>query len=177
MKSFRASPGSFGSQRLIWVLLMVWVTGMCLIGCQGTLLSASGKGQTIQPSAQIKIVQTDPQSGLFSDDYVSVKYKYTASGGNLQISGSVRFESAIRGNFLIVQTFDLGLLLGDETGKVLLQQGLTTAVEADVSSSQNFHTTVILPPQAVTMAFTYNGVAFGSGGTSPTSFWADPVVR
>ena len=93
------------------------------------------------------------------------------------MNGKVKFGSAINGNFMTVQTFDLGLLLGDATGKVLLQQGLTTAVEADVSSSQDFNATVILPPQAVSMAFSYNGVAYGGGGESPTSFWADPVER
>ena len=177
MKSLKASYEFFGSKCLIWVLLTVWVAGVCLTGCQGTMLSTSAKGQTIQPPAQIKLVKTGPQSGQFSDGYVTVNYQYTVAGGNLQLSGVVSFGSAISGNFLVVQTFDLGLLLGDATGKVLLQQGITTAVEADVSSSQNFKTTVILPPQAVTMAFTYNGVAYGSGGSSPTSFWADPVER
>jgi hypothetical protein len=177
MKSLRASFECSGSKRLIWVLLTVWVTGLCLAGCQGTMLSTSNKGQTIEKSAQVMLVKTGPQAGQFSDGYVTVNYKYTVSGGNLQMSGVVSFGSAISGNFLVVQTFDLGLLLGDATGKVLLQQGVTTAVEVDVSSSQNFNTTVILPPQAVTMAFTYNGVAYGAGGSSPTSFWADPVVR
>lgn len=176
MKSSTALREFSRPRGLVWVLLLVWMAGVCLAGCQGTL-TRGNVGQTIQPSAQIKIVKTDPQSGVFDDDYVTVKYKYIASEGSLQVSGSVRFDSAISENFLVVQTFDLGLLLGDETGKVLLQQGLTTAVEADVTSSQSFHTTVILPPQAVTMAFTYNGMAFGSGGTSPTSFWSDPVVR
>jgi len=177
MKPLRVPFEFFGSKRLIWVLLMLSVTGVFLTGCQGTMLGTSNKGQTIEKSAQVMLVKTGPQAGQFSDGYVTVNYKYTVSGGNLQMSGVVSFGSAISGNFLVVQTFDLGLLLGDATGKVLLQQGVTTAVEVDVSSSQNFNTTVILPPQAVTMAFTYNGVAYGAGGTSPTSFWADPVVR
>ena len=177
MKSLRASLQFYQMKHLSGVLLTLLVAGVFLIGCQGTMLSTSAKGQTIQPSAQIKLVKTGPQSGQFSDGYVTVNYKYTVSGGNLQMSGVVQFGSAINGNFQVVQTFDLGLLLGDATGKVLMQQGLTTAVEVGVSSSQNFNTTVILPPQAVTMAFTYNGVAYGAGGTSPTSFWADPVER
>ena len=177
MKSLRASIQFYRMKHLSGVLLMLLVVGVFLTGCQGTMLSTSAKGQTIQPAAQIKLVKTGPQSGQFSDGYVTVNYKYTASSGSLQMSGVVQFGSAISGNFLVVQTFDLGLLLGDATGKVLLQQGVTTAMEVNVSSSQNFNTTVVLPPQAATMAFTYNGSAYGAGGESPTSFWADPVQR
>lgn len=177
MKSLRAWIQFYRMEHLSGVLLTLLVVGVFLTGCQGTMLSTSAKGQTIQPAAQIKLVKTGPQSGQFSDGYVTVNYKYTASSGNLQMSGVVQFGSAISGNFLVVQTFDLGLLLGDATGKVLLQQGVTTAMEVNVSSSQNFNTTVVLPPQAATMAFTYNGSAYGAGGESPTSFWADPVQR
>ena len=177
MKSLRASIQFYRMEHLSGVLLTLLVVGVFLTGCQGTMLSTSAKGQTIQPAAQIKLVKTGQQSGQFSDGYVTVNYQYIVSGGELQISGVVQFGSAISGNFLVVQTFDLGLLLGDATGKVLLQQGVTTAMEVNVSSSQNFNTTVVLPPQAATMAFTYNGSAYGAGGESPTSFWADPVER
>jgi hypothetical protein len=177
MSSSSASIQFYRMNHLSGVLLTLLMVGVFLTGCQGAMLSTSAKGQTIQPAAQIKLVKTGPQSGQFSDGYVTVNYKYTASGGDLQMSGVVQFGSAISGNFLVVQTFDLGLLLGDATGKVLMQQGLATAVEANVSSSQNFNTTVVLPPKAVSMAFTYNGVAYGAGGESPTSFWADPVER
>jgi hypothetical protein len=74
MKSLRASFEFFGSKGLIWFALTVWVTEICLTGCQGTMLSTSAKGQTIQPSAQIKLVKTGPQSGQFSDGYVTVNY-------------------------------------------------------------------------------------------------------
>jgi len=158
-------------------LMSMLVMGFFLSGCQGTMLSTTNKGQTIQPSARINLVRTGPQSGQFSDGYVTVNYQYTAASGNLQMSGVVRFGSALSGNFEVVQTFDLGLLVGDAQGKVLMQQGLTTAMEASVSSSVNFNTPVILPPQAATMAFSYNGMVYGGRGESPTSFWADPVER
>jgi hypothetical protein len=157
------------------LLMSLMVMGAFLTGCQGSMLS--GKGQTIQKSAQINLIKMEQQAGQFSDGYVTVNYKYNVAGGNLQMSGVVQFGSAISGNFLVVQTFDLGLLLGDTQGKVLMQQGLTTAVEANVSDSVNFNTTIFLPPQAATMAFSYKGQAYGSGGGSPTSFWADPVDR
>ena len=159
------------------ILLTVLVTWVFLTGCQGTMASATNKGQTIKPSAQIKLVKTGPQSGQFSDGYVTVNYQYTAAGGNLQISGTVQFGSAITMNFNSVATFDLGLLLGDAQGRVLMQQGLTAASDQSSSSSINFNTPVLLPPRATCMAFTYNGQVFGSGGESPTSIWADPVER
>jgi hypothetical protein len=106
-----------------------------------------------------------------------VDYKYKSDGGSLQMSGRVKFGSAISGNFQIVETFDLGLLLADAQGKILLQQGLTTAVANDVSQAVDLNTTIVLPPRATFMAFTYNGQAYGGGGESPTSFWADPVER
>ena len=177
MKSSRGSFEVYRMKRFGCVFFVLLAVGVFLIGCQGTMFSTSYKGQSIQPSAQIKLVKAGQQAGQFSDGYVTVNYRYTAADGNLQMSGVVQFGSAISGNFLVVQTFDLGLLLADTRGKILMQQGLATAVETDVSSSVNFNTTIILPPQTATMAFTYNGQAYGSGGESPTSFWADPVER
>lgn len=165
----------FKMQHLGRLFLTVLVTGAFLTGCQGTL--GGVKGQHIQQPAQIALVKAGQQSGKFSDGYVTVKYRYTATDGSLQLAGTVVFESAIAENFDMVQTFDLGLLLADTQGKVLMQQGLTTAVENYASDPVDFNTTVFLPPQAVLMAFTYNGQAYGGGGQSPTTFWADPVER
>ncbi len=174
---YRISSGLSKTKVLRHALLIALSVGVLLTGCQGTMSSTGNKGQTIVPSAQIQLVKAGEQSGRFSDGYVTVTYRCTATEGNLQMSGVVRFGSALVGNFQIVQTFDLGLLLADGQGKVLLQQSLTTAVENNVSDPVNFDTTVFLPPQAGFMAFTYNGMAYGGGGESPTSFWADPVER
>jgi hypothetical protein len=156
------------------VLFTVLVAVVSLTGCQGTMLNTTNVGQTIKPSARIGLVKTGPQSGRFSDGYVTVNYQYTAAGGNLQMSGTVGFGSAITGNYTGVQTFDLGLLMGDAKGRVLMQQGLTASPPVNVSSSINFNTSLLLPPQAISMAFTYNGTVYGTQGDS-ASIWADPV--
>lgn len=174
MRIVRTSINSSGTKLLRGVLLTVLVLGVSLAGCQGTM--GGIKGQHIQKPAQIALVKSGQQSGKFSDGYVTVKYKYTAADSNLQISGVASFDSAISGNFATVQTFDLGLLLGDDQAKVLMQHGLTTAVENSVSDPVNFNNNVFLPPQAAFIAFTYNGQAYGDG-LSPTTFWADPVER
>jgi hypothetical protein len=157
-------------------LLTLIVAGALLTGCQTTMLT-SDKGQSIQPSAQIRVLPEGTQSGTFSDGYVRVTYQYTASPGSLQLAGTITFGDAISMNFNQVETFDLGLLLGDNQGKVLLQQGLTTASAQSSSDSIKFKTTVLLPARTSCMAFTYNGMVYGAGGQSPTSIWADPVVR
>lgn len=174
MKLSRAVIGSSWVERLRKAFPAVVVAAMLVSGCQGTL--GGVKGQHIQKQAQIPIVKTGQQSGKYSDGYVTVKYKYTATDSSLQLSGVASFDSPISGNFSTVQTFDLGLLLGDEQAKILLQQGLTTAVENSVSDVVNFTNNVLLPPQAGMMAFTYNGMAYGDG-LSPTTFWSDPVER
>ena len=176
MKSPRASIQFHRMKHLSGVLLTLLVVGVFLTGCQGTMLNTTNVGQTIKPSARIGLVKAGQQSGQFSDGYVTVNYNYTAASGNLQMSGVVQFGSAITGNFTGVQTFDLGLLLGDAQGRVLMQQGLTASPPINVSSSVNFNTNLLLPPQATSMAFTYNGTAYGTQG-DPTSFWADPVER
>jgi hypothetical protein len=158
------------------VLLALLGAVAYLTGCQGTMLNTTNVGQTIKPSARIGLVKIGQQSGQFSDGYVTVNYQYTAAFGNLQMSGTVQFGSAITGNFMGVQTFDLGLLLGDAQGRVLMQQGLTASPPINVSGSINFNANLLLPPQATSMAFTYNGTAYGTQG-DPTSFWADPVER
>lgn len=158
-------------------LSVVGAAGLLLSGCQGTMLNTSNIGQTIQPAARIALVSTGPQSGRFSDGYVTVHYRYTPASGNLQMSGTVQFGSAITGNFTMVQTFDLGLLLGDAQGRVLMQQGLTASPPTSVSDSLDFNTNLLLPSQAVSMAFTYNMLVNAEGRGDPTTLWADPVER
>jgi hypothetical protein len=177
MKSLAASFPLFKMRHLRRGLLTSLAAVFFLGACQGTMFSTSYKGQSIVSSARIQLVKAGQQSGQFSDGYVTLDYKYNTDGGNLQISGKIKFGSAISGNFQIVETFDLGILLADAQGKILLQQGLATAVGNDVSQAVNFNTVVVLPPRATFMAFTYNGQAYGGGGESPTSFWADPVER
>jgi hypothetical protein len=177
MKTLRLWTGADRAMHRCRFLAILLVAGVYLTGCQGTMLNTTSVGQTIKPSSRIGLVQAGPQSGRFSDGYVTVEYQYTAAGGNLRMTGVVLFGSAITGNFIMVQTFDLGLLLGDAQGRVLMQQGLTASPPITVSSPISFDVNLMLPPQTASIAFTYSGTAYGEGREDPTSFWTDPVER
>jgi hypothetical protein len=142
------------------------------------MLNTTNLGQTIKPPDRIGFVKTGQQSGQFTDGYATVNYNCTVNGNSMRMSGVVQFSPAIVGNFRTIQSFQISLVLGNSQGRVLTQQGLSAAVENSVSSPVDFNTTVPLPLQAATMAFSYNGTAYGGvGSDSPTSFWADPVER
>ena len=147
-----------------WVLLILLMAGA---------FKVDGQGQTLNPANQIVLNAQGQQSGQFNAPDLTVNYTYVRSGSDMQINGSIQFGMAIQANYAVVQTFQLGLALADAQGNVLGQQGLATAYANNVGDTINFSTSVVVPPQAASMAFTYTGQAYASGssgGPDPTNF-------
>lgn len=175
MVKLKGSQRLFRDMKVAGMLIAAAFMGVLPVGCQSARIG--GKGQIIEPSAVIQLVSAGEQAGRFSDGYVTVNYRYTMTGGDLLMAGTITFGDELGMNFDTVNAFDLGLLLGDAQGRVLLQQSLTTTSENSLSSTIHFNAVVFLPRQAACMAFTYNGLVYGAGGESPTSIWLDPVLR
>ncbi len=137
--------------------------------------NAGGQGQTLNPANQIVLNAQGQQSGQFTAPDLTVNYTYVRSGGNMQLTGNVQFGMTIQANYAVVQTFQLGLALADAQGNVLGQQGLATSYDHNVGDTINFSTSVTVPPQTASMAFTYTGQAYAEGGNpDPTNFYFYP---
>ncbi len=142
-------------------------------------LRVEGQGQTLNPASQIVLNAEGQQSGQFNAPDLTVSYTYVRSGGTMQLTGNVQFGMTIQANYAVVQTFQLGLALADARGNVLGQQGLATAYDKNVGGTINFSTSVAVPAQTASMAFTYTGQAYaeGSGGPDPTNFFFYPFTN
>lgn len=135
-----------------------------------------GQGQTLNPANQIVLNAQGQQSGRFNAPDLTVNYTCVRTGGDMQMTGTVQFGMTIQANYAVVQTFQLGLALADAQGNVLGQHGVTTAFAANVGDAVNFSTTLSVPQQTASMAFTYTGqaTAAGLGGQDPTNFYFYP---
>ncbi len=140
---------------------------------------AGGQGQTLNPAHQIVLNAQGQQSGRFNAPDLTVNYTYVRSGSDMKLTGNIQFGMTIQANYAVVQTFQLGLALADAQGNVLGQQGLTTAYDNNVGDTINFSTSVAVPPQTASMAFTYTGQAYaeGTGGPDPTNFYFYPFTN
>jgi hypothetical protein len=149
------------------VLLILLVTGVFAVAAQG---------ETLNPADQIVLSAQGQQSGQFKAPDLTVSYTYVRTGSDMKLSGTVQFGMTIQANYAVVQTFQLGLALADAQGNVLGQQGLTSAYDNNVGDTINFSASVAVPPQTVSMAFTYTGQAYAAGTGDPdvTNFWFSP---
>jgi len=151
---------------------------LLLIFLIAVVLTVDGLGKTLNPANQIVLNAQGQQSGQSNAPDLTVTYTCVRTGGNMQLSGNVQFGMSIQGNYAVVQTFQLGVVLADAQGNVLGEQQLTSAFDTNVGDTINFNTTVAVPAQTASMAFTYNGQAFdaGRGGSNPTNFWFYPFA-
>jgi hypothetical protein len=133
-------------------------------------------GETLQKSSLKPLDRSGQSSGSFQDGYVKVSYRCAPGDEGLKTTGSIWFGDAIVMNYLFVDLFHMDVLLTDSQGRVVSQQSLATALNLNVTESIEFMTTVLLPPQAVYMAFAYTGRVHGLG-ESPMSIWYYPVAR
>jgi hypothetical protein len=159
--------------RALWMVIAV---SPFLSGCQGSLFNV--QGQTLQYQDRIMLKTGGEQSGKYKTDELTVDYVYVRKGDDLTISGTVRFNYSMQGNFSTVNTFSLALVLADTRGTILAQQGLTTAYDHSVTDPITFKTTMIIPYQTEIMSFSYTGASSGAGTSgSPSAFWHNPAAH
>ncbi len=151
---------------------------MLLILLMTVAFAADGLGKTLIPANQIVLNAQGQQSGQFNAPELTVSYTPARTGGGMQLTGNVQFGMSIQGNYAVVQTFQLGVVLADVQGNVLGEQQITSAFDTNVGDTINFSASVAVPAQAASMAFTYTGQAFsaGRGGSNPTNFWFYPFT-
>jgi hypothetical protein len=176
VKGLREKFQSSSKSGLCVILGMVIAASSSLFGCQGSLFNV--QGQSLQYQDRIMLKTGGEQSGQYKTDELTIDYRYARKGDDLTLSGTIRFNYSMQGNFSTINTFSLALVLADARGTILTQQGLTTAYDHSVTDPINFKTTMIIPYQTELMSFSYTGASSGAGSSgSPSAFWHNPAVR
>ncbi len=178
MRTPKSGFGFFRMTMLGRILLILLIAGVFPAGCQGGASLSTSQGRKLGSGNQIALGHDVEKAGRYQSNDVVIDYKYVRSGDNMQLSGVLQFATAIQANFVIVRTFQLGLVLADAQGNILGRQGLATSYNDNVGDSISFSSSILVPPQATAMAFSYTGQAYNSGRDSnPTNFWLDPVIK
>lgn len=176
MRSTNNVSKSFGIK-----LLAVAVLVLTAAGCQmGSYLPGSGM---VDREYWIPLQDGKTQSNTWDGMYVTIKYKYARDGGRLVLQGGVRYADKMVYNYIRVQYFHLDVLLLDPEGKVIETQGLASSsddslVPMGLEPVVDFDKEIMLPPNAVAMAFSYKGQAVASGDAFAGGgryFWEFPV--
>jgi hypothetical protein len=145
-----------------------------IAGCQtGPLYSGTGY---VAPEDTVSVAQ-GRGGGTWKGRDLSVAYKYSRDRGGMDISGTIDFADHMTYNFTNLHDFRLSVYFLDESGKVLLTNGLTT--QRGGLDPIPFHSKLMLPAGAVSMAFSYQGTALEGGGGGEgggvSYFWQYPV--
>jgi len=135
------------------------------------IISVDAGARSVSTEDRLSIEQPKG-SGQWKGRDVAVEYSYSINQGQMDISGKIRFASFFIG-YSRLQDFRLGAIFVDEKGTVLEEIGLTT--DRGSFDPIPFSRTIKLPPNAVSMAFSYQGDAVQSGMGGVTSFSFYPV--
>jgi len=149
-----------------------------MFGCQS--ISFDPKGRTVPEGRWIGLPRAGEYSGTWTNEDLTLAYKFVRNQNQLRISGSIEFADRITHNFLIVQYFHLDAIPVDGQGKVLDMIGLTSAGDVNTlfDRSLDFSSILTLPPNTAAIAFSYRGRAYegdGGEGGGIMDFWEYPL--
>jgi hypothetical protein len=135
------------------------------------VIASDAVAQSVSAADRLSIEQ--PQnSGRWKGNDLTVEYRYSKDQAQMDLSGNVRFSYSISMGYTELRNFRLGAIFLDENGKVLEETGL--AASRGSFDPIPFSRRINLPPNAVSMAFSYQGTA-SDVGRDKTSFWFSPV--
>ncbi len=156
---------SNASLRIGSILILITV----LVSCQGKL--GTGHGRVVAEEKRIALQPEGSASGSWQGKKdLTVNYTTTRSQDTLQIAGDIVFN-----RHKLLDTFRFSLVLIDAGGNVLDIVPIQSAGGRRKVEQVAFSREVTLPPDTVSIAFTYDGTTRGIGqGGSPNSFWSAP---
>ena len=158
-------------------ILPVLMMATFLAGCQTAPYGAAGG--SIAPQERIALQEGGEQKGTFETRDLSVDYRFSRGGDNLNVAGTVRYADYLKYNFGQVRYFNLAVSFVDSQGKVIGSKGLTSLAGENIYIHDRlpFQAALKLPPGTASIAFTYRGEAHSadSDGSSPTYFWHYPA--
>lgn len=131
---------------ILFFLVIVMVFG--LAGC--TLVSQVS--QVSQVDNQVLFGNEDTKQGIFTQDGLTVDYRYRLKGGNIDLDGQVSFSGR-------ADSLNVYLLFVDAAGTVLVQKIIYSSGYRDSGrsmSDRTFQKTFIVPTRAKGISFSYS---------------------
>jgi hypothetical protein len=153
------------------VLFLAPVIAVAFFVSASWIVISDAGAQSVPPADRLSIEQPR-YSGRWKGNDLTVEYRYSKDRGQMDLSGNVRFSYSLTMGYTELRNFRLGAIFLDENGKVLEEIGL--AVSRGALDPIPFNRRINLPPNAVSMAFSYQGTATDVG-RDKTSFWFSPV--
>jgi hypothetical protein len=135
------------------------------------IFAVEAGGRSVLPADRLSL-ELPQYSGQWKGNDIAVEYSYSKDQGQMDLSGNIRFSNALTLGYSRLQEFRLGAIFLDQNGRVLTEVGLVT--NRDSFDPISFHRRISLPPNAVFMAFSYEGIAIESsksGGRTSFSFY------
>jgi hypothetical protein len=137
---------------------------------------AVSRGVVLEPD-RITLPGNAEEKAVWETRDLKVDYRFSRSGGQLRISGTVRLDDSIRYNATSLWDFHIGVIFTDGHGRVLQMRGLATTGFPGIDEPMYFNTSFSVPAGATSMALYYQGQAkdTGNGSGSLFSFWQYPI--
>ena len=155
-----------------FLFLSLAIAAALLIPASQTI-GAGGSTHSVSPVDRISIDQPR-SSGQWKAHELTVNYSYSKDQGQIDLSGNIVFANFLVLGYARLQDFRLGVIFLDANGKVIEETGLAT--NRGAFDPIPFKRRVSLPPNAASMAFSYQGDGIESGMASGrTSFSFSPV--
>lgn len=137
---------------------------------------ALSKGVVLERD-RIPLPGDSPQNAVWETRDLRVDYRFSRSGNQLRISGTLKLADSVRYNASRLVDFYMGLIFVGGQGRVLQMRGLATSGYPGLDEPMHFNASLAIPADAASMAFTYRGEAAESGEESGSvfSFWEYPI--
>ena len=157
-----------------FLFLLFAITGTLFVATSLIVSPDAGAG-SVSPADRLSITGAS-YSGQWKGNDLTVEYSYSRDQGQIDLSGNIRFADFMVLGYSNLMYFRLGAVFTDENGRVIKEIGLVT--NRDAFEPIPFHRKISVPPNAVSMAFSYDGKAVESGndgGSGLTAFWHYPI--
>jgi hypothetical protein len=135
------------------------------------IIVADADAQSVSVADRLSIEQPR-YSGQWKGNDITVEYRYSHDHGQMDLSGNVRFSYSLIMGYTNLLDFRLGAIFLDENGRVL--EEIELATNRGSFDPISFSRRINLPPNAVFMAFSYQGEA-AEAHRNKTSFWFNPI--
>jgi hypothetical protein len=142
-----------------------------LLACTSSLDTYRGK--TANQESRIAL-SGGSHNGAWQTDDLTVKYSYSRSPNNLQISGDVALKAKLTDASDVVQNFVLQVNFLNAAGQALGTKELVMAGYRETLTKWDFDHKFEPPASTSAMAFSYDGQMGGDRGGLAEKFWHDP---
>ena len=153
------------------LLFLAPVIAVAIFISASRIITADAVAQSVSAPDRLSI-EEPRYSGRWKGDDLTVEYRYSRDRGQMDLSGNVRFSYSLTMGYTELRNFHLGAVFLDENGKVLEETGL--ASNRGSFDPIPFNRRINLPPNAVSMAFSYQGTATDVR-RDRTPVWFSPV--